>query len=169
MDPIRSTAELYAQALAMEEAAARRYVDLALRMHAQGDEALAELFWRLGRQEGEHYASLLRRIDEEHVVLPAVAPEAARRAWEAPSELALRLTTRSQALALALDAERRSRDFFAFAAQTAADLSARTLARELVEEEGEHICLLLEEMQRPQPVPGRASDWDRLFVESASG
>ena len=32
MDPIRTTAELYGIALAMELEAARRYVDLALRM-----------------------------------------------------------------------------------------------------------------------------------------
>jgi rubrerythrin len=168
MEPIRSTAELYAQALAMEEAAARRYVDLALRMHAEGEESLAALFWRLGRQEGEHYAALLRRIDEERVALPAGAPAGASRAWEDLGEVALRLTTRRQALAFALDAERRSRDFFAFAAQTAADLSARALARELVEEEGAHIRLLLEEMQRPEPPRATASDWDRLFIETAA-
>jgi rubrerythrin len=164
MEPIRSTEELYAVALAMEEAAAHRYVALALRMHAQGERLLADLFWRLGRQEGEHYAALLRRIDEERILLPV----ATARIPEPPADFVTRLTTRRQALAIALDAERRSRDYFLFAARTTLDAGARALARELAEEEDTHIRLLLDEMRRPETEPARASAWDRLFVEKAA-
>jgi rubrerythrin len=164
MEPIRSTAELYAHALAMELGASQRYVELALQMRSEGENGLAELFWRLGREEGEHYAALVRRIDEERIVLPVAT---ARRAAP-PADLVTRLTTRRQALAIALDAERRSRDYFLLAARTTLDAGARALARELAEEEDAHIRLLLDEMRRPETEPARASEWDRLFVEKAA-
>lgn len=172
MEPIRTSAGLYAHALAMEEEAAHRYVDLALRMRDEGHPPLAELFWRLGRMEGEHYAELLRRADRERVALPPVragehrwidpAPQAAAR------ELVFRLLTPRRALALALDAEKRARDFFYRAASLAPEAAIRERARALAAEESEHIALLLRALQGAPADPAAASDWDRLFVECAA-
>lgn len=139
METIRTTAELYAHALAMEEEAAHRYVDFALRANAEGHAGLADLFWTLGRAEGEHYAALLRRADQEKLFLPAV-PERRHRWIDAEPEGAardfvLRLMTPRQALAIALEAERRSRDFFNAAAHSAQDPQVRTLARDMAAEE----------------------------------
>jgi rubrerythrin len=170
MEPIRTPAELYAHALAMEEEAAHRYVDFALRMLAEKDGALAELFWKLGRAEGAHYAALVRRADEQGIVpakLPGRPYDWLQAAPDAPG-LVLRLMTPRQALAIALEAERRSRDFFNGVALGASVAVVRTLAREMAAEEDEHIALLLREMERAPAPPAAASAWDRLFVENAA-
>lgn len=167
MDPIRSTAELYAHALAMEAEAADRYVELAVRMLDEGNREIAELFWKLGRAEGEHYAALLRKAAQ--MVLPSL-PRGAYR-WidaggpeTAAQELVFRLMTPRHALAIALDAERRARDFFNAAARTAADPAVRALAREMAAEENEHIVSLLEQIERTPAPP----DWEKLFRDKAA-
>jgi rubrerythrin len=169
MDPIRSIPELYAHALAMEEEAAQRYVELAVRMHDEGQDALAELFWRLGRTEGEHYTELLRRT--EAMVLPPLPAERYR--WlqhtapdTAAHDLVLRLMTPRHALAIALEAERRARDFFIEAARSAADPRVRALARDMAAEENEHIVQLLAELERAPVAPATATEWERLFIDS---
>jgi rubrerythrin len=170
MDLIRSTADLYAHALAMEEEAAHSYVDLAIRMLDEGSKPLAKLFWRLGRMEGEHYAELLRRADEEGIPLLPL-PAGSHRWMDATAqtrEIALRLMTPHRALALAIDAERRARDFFHGAAASAADPKVRELARAMADEESAHIDLLLEAMSRAPAEAATATDWDRLFIECAA-
>jgi rubrerythrin len=170
MDPIRTTAELYAHALAMEEEAAHRYVDFALRMLAEKDRELAELFWALGRAEGAHYAELLRRADAQGIVpakLPGRPYDWLQAAPDAPG-LVLRLMTPRQALAIALAAEGRARDFFNGVAGVSPDAAVRALAREMAAEENEHIALLLRAMDRELVPPAAASAWDRLFVENAA-
>jgi rubrerythrin len=172
MEKIRTTAELYAHALAMEEEAAHRYVDFALRMLDEGSTGLAELFWKLGRAEGAHYAALLRKAGEQGIVLPRV--DAGVHRWiaseteAAPRDFVLRLMTPRQALAIALDAERRARDFFHSVAGAAPDAGVRALAREMAAEEDEHIALLLREIERVPAAPATATEWDRLFIEAAA-
>jgi rubrerythrin len=170
VDPIRTTAELYAHALAMEEEAAHRYVDFALRMLAGKDRELADLFWALGRAEGAHYAELLRLADAQEIVPPRLAgrPHAWMEAAEENTELALRLMTPRKALALALVAEGRARDFFERIARTSPDAAVRILAREMAAEEDEHLTLLLRAMDRALVPPAAPSAWDRLFVEKAA-
>jgi rubrerythrin len=170
MDPIRSTADLHAHALAMEEEAAHRYVDLAMRMLDEGNKPLAKLFWRLGRMEGEHYSELLRRAHEEGIPLLPLPAGTHRWMDAAPQarEIALRLVTPRRALALAIDAERRARDFFHEAAASAADPKVRELARALADEESAHIDLLLQAISRAPAEAATATDWDRLFIECAA-
>ena len=167
MDPIRSAAELYAHALAMEAEAADRYVELAVRMLDEGNKELAELFWKLGRAEGEHYTALLRKAGQ--VDLPALPRDAYR--WldaggpeTAAHDLVFRLMTPRHALAIALDAERRARDFFNAAARTAADPAVRALAREMAAEENEHIVWLLECIERTPRPP----DWEKILEDRAA-
>ena len=170
MAPIRTTAELYAHALAMEQEAAQRYVELALRAREDGNGELADLFWRLGHEEGRHHADLLRRSAD--MLLPRVppihgwfeeaAPETARR------DLIFRLMTPRQAIAIAIEAERRARDFFDSAARSATDSVVRELARKMAEEENEHIALLLRALERAPKAPATANEWERLFIEAAA-
>jgi rubrerythrin len=150
-----SVAELYAHAIAMEREAAQRYDELAKRMADQGNDEVAALFSRLSRIEAEHLQTLLERtrgvelprLDAaEHAWLDAGAPETAAR------ELVFRLMTPRQALAIALDAERRARAFFEQMMRAARDPGVRALAREMANEEIEHIAMVLELLQRiPAP------------------
>ena len=154
MKVVSSTAELYAQAIAMESEAAARYAEFAERREDEGNEDLARIFAMLSAEEAEHLASLERRT--QGVDLPPVAegawswiggaPETAAREW------VYRLMTPRQALAIALQAERRAQRFFEQLSWAAPDPGVRALAREMAAEEREHVGLvhaLLEHTPEP--------------------
>src|SRR5262249_61231407 len=61
MEPIRSAAELYAHAIAVEREATERYAEFAQRMNDLGDQTVAGVFARLARLEEEHLGALERR------------------------------------------------------------------------------------------------------------
>jgi rubrerythrin len=154
--PIRSAAELYAHAIAIEREAAQRYGELAGRMLELGHQALAEVLDGLAQFEGEHLLALERRT--AGMALPAVTPGEFR--WldgAAPESLpgGATLTTR-QALALALHAERRAQAFFENVCMTAEDPALRRLAQEMALEESAHIELIerLLETQESGSEPG---------------
>jgi len=137
--------ELYAQAIAMEGEAATRYSELAERMDDEGREDLARIFAMLAAEEAEHLETLERRT--RGVSLPAVEP----RAWDwysntapetAARDIVFRLLTPRQALAVALQAERRAQAFFEHLSWAAADPGVRALAREMAAEEREHASLV---------------------------
>lgn len=162
MEPMQEK-DLYAHALAMEKEAAERYAEFASRMADEGNDEVAAVFSRLARQEGEHCRALLDRDGagerlppERYRWLDAGAPEAAAH------DLVFRLLTPRQALAIALDAERRAREFFTTAARVATDPQARALARRLAAEEDEHIAALLAVMARTPAPP----DWERVLGET---
>ena len=115
MEPIRSAAELYAHAIAIEREAAERYSQLAERMDDEGRDELARIFAELARMEAGHLETLERRTegldlpevpDGEYRWLPGAAPETA------PLDLVLRVLTPRGALAISLAAERRAQAFF---------------------------------------------------------
>ena len=161
MAPIRSAAELYAHAIAIEREAAERYSEFAERMADLGNEAVAELFDRLAGFEAEHLATLLRR--SEGVALPvpaagefrwadAAAPETAAR------ELVFRLMTPRHALEIALAAEKRAQAFFEHVLVTAGDPALRALAKEMAAEEQEHVRLVEQLLaDTPDPTVDRAA------------
>ena len=136
---IRSAAELYAHAIAIEREAAERYAELAGRMSDEGRDELARVFDLLARLEAEHLAALEART--AGVALPAVpggqyqwleagAPHTAAR------ELVFRLMTPRLALAAALQAEKRAQAFFERVFMTCEDPALRALAREMDEPTG---------------------------------
>src|SRR5262245_56292032 len=115
MEPIRSAAELYAHAIAVEREAAERYAEFAQRMNDLGVEPLAGVFARLARLEEDHLGALERRTaglslpclrTHEYRWFDAGAPETAAR------ELIYRVMTPHNALAIALGAEKRAQAFF---------------------------------------------------------
>jgi len=155
MKPIRTVPELYASAVCIEREAAERYREFAERMADYGKDEVAEIFARLAVVEGEHLEALLGK--SRGMALPAVAPEAYR--WieagapdDAARELVLRLMTPRQALTIALGAELRAEAFFEQVFMTAQDAGLRSLAREMAEEELEHVVAiekLLEGLREP--------------------
>ena len=145
MRPIQSAPELYAHAIAIEREAAERYGELAGRMADEGRDELASVFDTLARMEAEHLDALERRTED--VVLPQIA--AAQYQWldagapeTAARELIFRLMTPRQALAIALEAEKRAQAFFERVFTTAGDPALRALAREMAAEEQEHVVLI---------------------------
>ena len=63
MKLVRSPAELYAHAIAIEREAAGRYAELAARMRDESNEDLAALFAGLAKLEAGHLEALERRTD----------------------------------------------------------------------------------------------------------
>ena len=167
MPEIRSAAELYAHAIAIEREAAERYSEFAERMDDLGNEAVAELFARLAAFEAEHLEALLRRTDG--VALPQIATDEYR--WldsGAPEtvarELIFRLMTPRQALEIALAAERRAQAFFEHALVTARDPALRAISKEMAAEEQEHVHLVERLLERtPDPIV----DWPAIFTRPA--
>ena len=165
MKPIRTTAELYAHAIAIEEEAAQRYAELAERMDDLGHKAVAEVFGCLARFESEHLEALERRT--EGVALPAL--EKAQYRWlgdTAPEtvarELAFRVMTPRNALSIALGAERRAQAFFEYILLSAEDPGLRALAREMAMDEAEHVALIERLLETtPDPIIDWASIYER--------
>jgi rubrerythrin len=163
MQGIRSAAELYAHAIAIEREAAQRYAEFARHMADLGNVAVAELFRRLAGFEAEHLETLLRRTDGVAVPeiaaagyrwLDAGAPETAAR------ELVFRLMTPRHALEIALGAEQRAQEFFEHVFATAADSALRALAQEMAAEEREHVSMV-EDLLAQTPDPN--VDWPAFF------
>jgi rubrerythrin len=136
--------ELYVHAIAIEREAAARYSQFAERMPQQGNEEVARLFRRLAAFEAKHLAALkqrtagidLPRLTSDYSWLDDTAPETM------PLDVLFRRMTPQQALAIALQAEKRARAFFEHAGRTASDPAVRALAKEMAREEAEHIVLI---------------------------
>ena len=163
LPPIRTPAELYAHAIAIEREAAERYAELAQHMADLGNDEVAELFRRLALYEAEHLDTLEGRTAS--VPVPEIAPGGY--AWldaGAPEtvarELVFRLLTPRAALDIALDAERRAQQFFAEVKATADDPALRALAQEMALEEQGHIAMVEQAMA---DTPDVRVDWSTVF------
>jgi len=161
--PIRTPAELYAHAIAIEREAAEAYAGLAQHMEDLGNDEVATLFRRLAVFEAEHLQTLEARTTG--VELPALGP--GEYAWldaGAPEtvarELVYRLLTPRAALDIALDAERRAQRFFAGVHATAEDPGLRALAQEMAAEEQGHIAMVEQAMVHTRDV---RVDWSTVF------
>lgn len=159
---IGSAAELYVHAMAIEREAAERYREFAARMADQGTEELAAVFGRLAAFESEHLKALERRTDG--VALPSLAADYRWLDAGAPEtaahDLIFRLLTPRQALAIALQAEKRARAFFRHVQREAADPALRALAKEMAAEEAQHIELLEHALARAHDP---FVDWASVF------
>ena len=160
---IRTPAELYAHAIAIEREAADTYAEFAQRMDDFGNEDVAKLFRTLAVFEAEHLDTLEART--MGVTVPKIEPGAY--AWldaGAPEtsarELVYRLLTPRQALAIALEAERRAHKFFTDVRATADDPGLRALAQEMAAEEQGHIAMVEQAMVHTRDV---RVDWSTVF------
>ena len=160
---IRTPNELYAHAIAIEREAAERYAEFAQRMADEGNDAVATLFRTLAVFEAEHLGTLEART--KGVAVPKIEP--GEYAWldtgapeTAAHDLVFRLLTPHQALEIALEAERRAKQFFVEVKETATDPALRALAQEMAAEEEGHISMVQLALERTPP--GRV-DWGRFF------
>ena len=144
------TAELYAHAIAIEREAATRYDELGAAMAERGDHAIAMLFYMLASFEARHLGELTRKT--AGVVLPDLSADYTWREGEAPETVSFDACrgdmTPKRALLIAFDAEKRAKAFFEHAARITEDPATRALAREMADEEAEHMVLVERALER---------------------
>jgi rubrerythrin len=155
----RTLAEFMTQALVMEMEAAQRYAELADAMEMHNNVEVAALFRKMADIEGKHAQQIMAEMG--WTTTPAPLPAAIR--WDGfeapettPSDEVHYLMQPYHALQLALAAEQRAERFFAQLVRAATTTSVRKAARELQEEEREHVELVLAWMKK---VPKPDADW----------
>jgi rubrerythrin len=143
---IASTEQLMAIARGLEHEAGQRYRDLALRMHLQGEEALASLFIFLANIEEKHATEL----DARAMALIGHVPDPAALTWNLPEnfdEEDARSAGLSpyRALAIAVRNEERAFAFYSYIAAYAATPELQRVAEHLAVDELAHASLLRRE------------------------
>jgi rubrerythrin len=152
-------AEFLARAWALEVEAAERYATFADAMSEHNNPEVAELFRKLARIEQLHADQLLE--EDLSGRTPAIPAGGFRwKGGEGPETAEFdALHYRMQpyhALQIALECEKRANRFFTEFAAATRDSRLRKAAREMAEEEAEHVRLIEEWIKRTPP-PDR--DW----------
>lgn len=151
--------EFMALAVQMELEAAARYSELADTMEVHNNREVAHLFRRMADIEAGHAKQIMEdmRWNEPPEPLDAICGERNDEYPEtAPASELHYLMQPSQALELALECERRAERFFARLEVIAPEGPVRDAARELREEEREHVELMLAWIKK---FPKAAADW----------
>ncbi|MBK1711814.1 ferritin family protein [Rubrivivax gelatinosus] len=134
-----------AHAVALERDAARRYEDLAASMGTDGNAELRAFFARMAHFSRLHLAEAQARAGFRTLPVlgpgdfdwpEGIPPETAEWAGVDP------MMDAADALALALDGERRGHAFYATIAALSTDHEVRTLAAEFAAEEAQHVAEL---------------------------
>jgi rubrerythrin len=155
----RTVAEFMAQAYAIEAEAAQRYREFAEQMEMHNNTEVAELFRKLERIEQKHRDQILQFMEWP------TPPRVKRYKWEnaegaetaAPEELHY-LMQPWHALEIALHNEQRAFKFFSGLAKSKVPAKVRAAAKEMAEEEREHVELIRQWIKKvPVPAPG----WDQ--------
>lgn len=160
---LASTAEFMAYAYAMELEAAERYAEFADSMEMHNNREVAELFRKLSRIEQRHADQIMEEMGWKQA--PVAAADVRWQGLEGPetgdpTELHY-LMQPYHALQIALHNEKRARDFFAHLARVTRDPGVRTGAREMEEDEDEHVQLVEEWLARtPKPDANWETDQD---------
>jgi rubrerythrin len=157
--PPASLADLMAQALTIEREAVARYGELADMMDAHNNPEVAGLFRKMAEYEARHVAQILADMGwADDVVVPrrAVVWPGFESPESVPVDEVHYLMHPWHALRLALEAERRARDFFAAMAANAPNDAVRLAAEAMRDEEAEHVALVEAWLAR---VPEPAADW----------
>lgn len=156
--------ELMALALQMEREAAQRYAELADVMEVHNNRDVAQLFRRMAAIEAQHARQIMEQMGWTEAPEPLDTICGAR-TEECPESVPTGdlhyLMQPFQALELALECERRAERFFMRLEIMAGDGPVREAARELRNEEREHVALVLAWMEKfPRPSTDWADDPD---------
>jgi rubrerythrin len=158
-----SVAEFFAQALAIEMEAAERYALLADQMDVHNNREIAEIFRKMAAIESEHRDEVARRAGDA-----LVGGQPANFSWTGPDgpettdldELHYLMTPR-QALMLARHNEERAVIYFEAIAATATDATIAAFAKEMAEEERQHVVWVDQWLSKlPSDQPGWDEDPD---------
>ena len=155
----RTLDEFMREALVMEVEAAQRYTDFADAMETHNNLEVAALFRKMAVIEGKHAAQIMAEMG--WTAMPP--PRASAASWQgfeapetAPGDEVHYLMQPYHALELALANEERAERFFARLARAATTAAVRKAARELQEEERQHVLLVRAWMKK---VPPPDADW----------
>lgn len=158
----RTVEEFMAFAYAMEVEASDRYAELAEQMSTHHNREVSELFAKLARIEGKHRDQIAAQMGWTR------PPDVPVFRWESPEgpettdygELHY-LMQPYHALKLAEHNEQRAVEFFERFAAARVPADVQAVAREMAEEEREHVRLIGEWLARvPPPEPGWDEDMD---------
>lgn len=147
--PVASIEELFAIAHAMEQEAAARYSEIALRLRAEGNPALAGVFDRLAADERAHLDNVVRWSQKEG----GKAPDPALVRWTLPETFDdegvgttdPRLLSAYRSLSMALRNEERAFAFWSYVVAHAEHPGVRRAAEAMAGEELEHVATLRRE------------------------
>ncbi|MBI4967580.1 MAG: hypothetical protein HZC25_05615 [Rhodospirillales bacterium] len=164
MTGMNDKAEFLAHALAVEYEAAERYDELADSMMTHNNKEVADLFKQFAEFSRKHAAEVQARAG--NIKVPRLAPWEFK--WpgsEAPEsghvETTHYLMTPFHALTIALRNEVRGQEFYAQVAETSENEDVRKLAKEMADEEAEHVTTLKRWLPRfPKPATGWDEDHD---------
>jgi rubrerythrin len=150
-EPIVSIPEFLAHALELESESTERYRDLAKCMALHNNPDVAALFEQMAAYSELHARSV--EVRAQGHTLPVIAPWDFK--WNCPEgretpclDDVHYLMNRRQALELARHNEMRGRDFYQRVAAHSPDPEVSTLAREMADEEQEHVDLLAQWIAR---------------------
>lgn len=153
-------ADFMARAYAMEIEAVDRYAQFADQMETCNNREVAELFRKLSQVESLHAKRILEEMNWPS--LPALPPAFAWESDEAPETAPFDdmhyLMKPFHALEIALECEKRAVRYFESISKARVPERVLAAAREMAEEEREHVRLIEAWMER---VPKPAADWDR--------
>jgi rubrerythrin len=154
----RTLDEFMREALVMEIDAAQRYTEFADAMETHNNLEVAALFRKMAVIESKHAEQIMAEMG--WTALPPPAAGASWSGFEAPEttpgDEVHYLMQPYHALELALVNEQRAERFFARLARAATTATVRKAARELQEEEHEHVELVRAWMKK---VPRPDADW----------
>lgn len=158
-----SLPEFLAHAIALENEAAERYLELADMMEAHRNDAVSALFRDMERYSRLHHDSIAARAMGE--ALPELLSVDLRwtRGPEVTGEEAFDPQLNAyDALRIARDNEERGRDFYQEVGRRTRDAEVRRLAAEFAAEESEHVRALDDWLARtPRPAAPWHHDPDR--------
>jgi rubrerythrin len=161
---IRSTAEFFAQALAIEIEASDRYTLLAEQMEVHNNTEVAGVFRRMAQLEMQHHDEIRARAGDL-----LVDGKKARFSWILPDgpevtefDKVHYLMSPYQALEIAKRNEQRAAVWFEAIAKHAANPEIKGVAEQLASEEREHVVWVENWMKKYPPAEaGWDEDWDR--------
>ena len=142
-------------AIKVEQEAAVHFDELAAAMEASGNAEVGKLFAQLAGYSRLHLEDAKARAEaidvDQHIPEEYVWPE-----LETPEKTSLWAgdpsMNKRDALKAALEGERRGFEFYHHIAETAKDPKIRTMAKEFVKEESEHVAILERWIRAKRPI-----------------
>ena len=161
--PVPDLEAFMARAYAMELEANERYAQFAEQLDTHNNREVAQLFRKLAQIEGLHAKRILGEMGwpELPALPPAFAWDGAEAPETAPFDALHYLMQPWHALEIALRCELQAVQYFDGIAASPVPERVRVAAKEMADEEREHVALIKEWMKKvPRPAPGWDEDPD---------
>jgi len=157
--PVPTLEDFMSRAYAMELEATERYAQFAEQLDTHNNREVAQLFRKLAQIEGLHAKRILEEMRWPSVpaLPPAFAWESAEAPETAPFDALHYLMQPWHALEIALRCELQAVQYFDAIAAGAVPERVRAAAKEMADEEREHVALIRQWMKK---VPRPDAGWD---------